>query len=426
MQNFSPFPLRARGAFEIFDAAIKLYKQYFWILLGWSAIDTGASMFGSMVTVGGIIGLFLTPLSIGAVVCCVAAAVRGQSVQFGQCWQFTQPRYWMMLGMYVVATILALLIAGVFVAVCTGIGFAGFFAFQNSPLTVQIVMGILAFLIFGIITTITWTVFFSWIHLVPIVVCMEEDKRGTAALGRAFEILRGHWVRITALMAMVGLGGLALFAILAGAAALIVGVGQIGDLLKGDGSGTTALWLGVAAMGLVFTAITIVYMPLYYLILTVFYLDVRVRQEALDLEWTAHASMPAQDGAPGVAATPVFIPTGMATSYPATGYSASELSPSSFSPQPTTQSLLQPSADAPQPSSLYGTRPLNEEPNPFSPAALELEPIAPAESPFATSTGPSFTPPQSAPETPGEPEPNNLQDRPIDPTRPPSAPPTAW
>lgn len=369
MQNFSPFPLRARGSLEIFDAAIKLYKQYFWVLLGWSAIVTGASVFGALIPLGSLAAIFLTPLSVGSVVCCMAAAVRGHSVEFGQCWRFTQPRYWMVLGMYIVASIVAFLIAGVLTVVCVGIVVGGAFAFQSSPLSVQIVMGVLAFLVFGVIGTVVWTVSISWVSLVPIVVCMEEDKRGTTALHRAYDILKGHWLRITTLMALVGLGMLAIFAILAGAVALIVGVGQIGDLLQGNGAETLALWLGIAGMGLAYLVLAIVCTPLYYLILTVFYLDVRVRQEALDLEWTAHVTTPV---APAPSAPPGFIPTPVSPSpeYSATGFSSPALAP--------LETPAIPAPAAPAPSSHFETRLLSDEPS--TPVALpETLTASPAE-----------------------------------------------
>lgn len=324
MQTFSPFPLRARGSLEIFDAAIKLYKQYFWVLLGWSAIVSGASVFGSIVPLGGLAALFLTPLSVGSVVCCVAAAVRGHNVEFGQCWRFTQPRYWMMLGMHLVASIIGFIVLGILVALCTALVVAGAFGFQSSPLSVQIVMGVLAFVILGVAVTIIGTVFFSWVSLVPIVVCMEEDKRGMMALGRAYDLLKGHWIRITALMAIVGLGMLALFAILAGLATLVVGVGALNDLLQGRGESSATLWLTVAAMGLAYIVLLIACTPLYYLILTTFYLDIRVRQEALDLEWTAHLTTPV---APIQPIMPDFIATAPAQEYSASGFSPAQITP---------------------------------------------------------------------------------------------------
>lgn len=293
MQTFTPFPLRARGTLEVFDAAIKLYKQYFWVLLGWSAIVTGVSMIAAFLPVGGMAALFITPLSIGSVVCCIAAAVRGQNVGFGQCWNFTQPRYWSMLGMHILASIIGSLVIVVIFGIIAGIVVGGAISLRDASPGLQIFMGVVAFLLFGSIATIIATVFMSWMGLVPVVICMEENTRGTAALRRAYDILKGHWIRITTLMALVGLAMLAVFIILGGLAALAVGIGRIGDLFQGRSTSDAVIWLGIAAMSIVYVVLWLAWTPLYYLILSVFYLDIRVRQEALDLEWTAHASAPA-------------------------------------------------------------------------------------------------------------------------------------
>jgi len=389
MQNFSPFPLRARGLLEIFDAAIKLYKQYFWVLLGWSAIVSSASIVGSLIPLGGFAGLFLSPLSIGSIICCTAAAVRGNNVEFGQCWRFTQPRYWTMLGMHLVASLLAFIVLGIVTAVVVGICVAGAFGLQSAELAVQIGAGILAFIVFGGILTLLGTVFFSWVSLVPIVICMEEDKRGTAALSRAYELLKGHWLRITSLMAIVGLGMAALLGILCGAAALIVGFGQIGDALQGRGGETTALWLGIATMGLAYIVLAMICTPLYYLILTVFYLDIRVRQEALDLEWTAHVTTPV---ATNETVLPGFIPTPSAPEYSASGFAPSGFSPSQLSPLQTPNSQ-----DIPPAANPFGTRLLSDEhstPLELSPNALETPPATDESKPLDNSTPPNQSPNQ--------------------------------
>lgn len=293
MQTFTPFPLRARGLVEQFDAAIKLYKQYFWVLLGWSAIVVGASVLGAIIPMGGMASFFLTPMAIGSAVCCVAAAVRGQPVEFGQIWKFTQPRYWPILGLHLLASLVGSLIIAVVIGIIVAIVIGGVYAFGKSSGAVQITIGVLAFLVFGTIVTILGTVFVSWMGLVPIVVCMEHDRRNTSALGRAYDLLRGHWGRITTLMALVGLAMMALLTILASTAVLLVGINNIKDMVAGrGGSDGAAFVLALIAFGGSYTLMWMLWTPLYYLILTVFYLDVRVRQEAIDLEWTAHATAP--------------------------------------------------------------------------------------------------------------------------------------
>jgi hypothetical protein len=110
---------------------------------------------------------------------------------------------------------------------------------------------------------------------------------------------------------------------LAGLTSLLVGFGKIGDMMQGRGFDETALWMGIGAMGISYAVLWIIWTPLLYLILSVFYLDVRVRQEALDLEWTAHTTAPqinavvAPAGAPPpfVGAMPAETPTPSPTDY---------------------------------------------------------------------------------------------------------------
>lgn len=350
MQTFTPFPLRSRSTLEIFDAAIKLYKQYFWVLLGWSAIVTGISMIAAFLPVGSMATLFITPLSIGSVVCCIAASVRGQTVSFGQCWNFTQPRYWVMLGMHILASIVGFVFLFIVIVAVIAIIAGGVFVLRESTLAMQVGAATLAFVVLGGILTIIGTVFMSWIGLVPIVICMEESCRGLPSFRRAYDILSGHWLRITTLMALVGLAMLAVFAMLGGLASLAVGIGRITDLIQGRGS-DAVIWVGVAAMGFVYVVLWTAWTPLYYLILSVFYLDVRVRQEALDLEWTAHTSAP-----PAQAQETTLI------SAPVQPYSASSSGSAPDTPPEPAQetTFVNPPVT---PTQSYGTPPADSSPN---------------------------------------------------------------
>lgn len=372
MQTFTPFPLRARGLVEQFDAAIKLYKQYFWVLLGWSAIVTSISILSSLV-IGGLAGLFLAPLTIGSVICCVAAAVRGQSVEFKQCWRFTGPRYWPVLGLHLLSSFIGAALIAILIGIMVAITIGGIAAFGSSSGAVQIAMGIFAFLVFGTIGTIVSTVFLSWMGLVPIVVCMEDDKRGMPALRRAYEMLRGHWLRITTLMGLAGLAMIALLAILASTAAILVGLDNIRQMASGGGT-TTAAILGIVGFGGSYTLLLMLWTPLYYLILTVFYLDVRVRQEALDLEWTAHATAPVASPAPSTLVSNPLAPL-------------ESFAPSSFAP------------DAYAPNTYSQTSPAEySAPTPFTPAT-PTESAAPR---YATvQLEESATPNETHHETPG-------------------------
>jgi hypothetical protein len=207
--------------------------------------------------------------------------------------------------MHVLAWLIGVCVMMLIVGLVTAVIVGGVMLFRDANGPVQIFMGIFAALILGTVGAIFSTVILSWAGLVPIVVCMEADKQGVAALGRAYDLLRGHWIRITSLMALVGFAILALYLILLGTMALVLGLNNIKDLTNGRLLTDSTFIIFLIAFGGTATLLGLFYTPLYQLILTVFYLDVRVRQEALDLEWTAHTTAPAENPAQVAAAVAI-------------------------------------------------------------------------------------------------------------------------
>ncbi len=286
--DFPALPVRRRETLEIFDTALKLFRRYFWVLMGWSALVAVMSL---IPFINWFSVFFVTPLLYGAVSCCVAAAVRGQKVRFSQCWSFTKPRYSAMLG---VVFLSYLVLMGVFLALYIGsilIGLLGYWALSSAPQPVQIV----AMIVGGILATVAFSgvgVFaFGWMNMAPIIACLEDDKRGTAAMSRAFELLKGNWGRVFSMSLILGLAILAVFGIIGGVYALVVGLSGLREFFGANPS--EGAMLGVmgtfgAFMGLVM----LIWTPAQSLVISVLYLDLRVRREALDLEWTAYASAP--------------------------------------------------------------------------------------------------------------------------------------
>lgn len=297
--NFAPLPLRARGPMEVLDISVRVYKQYFWTLLAWSALVVVGGVVLAFLPGGGLVAFLLYPLLTGACVCAIAAAVRGQAVNFKQCGDFSKSRYGPMLGMYVLSALVAggIIIVG---AIVVGLAVVALSSLGDSSasMALMVVLGII-----GLIASLwIFSCLTIWLTFVQIVVCMEEDKRGTPALRRAFDLLRGHWVRISMLFLVVGLAILTVLAILAVLSVMVVGIGSLRDVFNGQSlEGDGAFWGIVIAWGAAYIAFQIVCNPLVYITLGMFYLDVRIRKEALDLEWTAHTTTPAEmpfDSAP--------------------------------------------------------------------------------------------------------------------------------
>ena len=278
-------PVRKRETLEILDTALKLYRRYFWVLIGWSALVSALAL----VPVLNWVSFLAMPLLYGAVSCCVAAAVRGQGVKFSQCWAFSKPRYGPLLGtmllsyLILFAVIMALSLAGVLVFLL------GAWALSNAPQPVQIIGIILGFLLGLAVFSVLGVVAFGWTNMVPIVVCLEDDKRSTAAIGRAFDLLKGNWRRVFGLSLILGLAAIMVFTLVSVVFALL-GLGR----LSGLADPTSDAFIGLVTSFTVFVGLfTLAWYPAQTLIVAVLYLDLRVRREALDLEWTAYASAPA-------------------------------------------------------------------------------------------------------------------------------------
>ncbi len=199
------------------------------------------------------------------------------------------------------------------------------------------VAAIIGSILWLLILTVGATGLIIWQGLVPIVVCMEEDKRDRTALGRAYELLRGHWWRMITMLTIIGLAGLVLYTILLATMGSLTGLfngfSRIGDLLSGRESPERFMESLGAFMGILLLPqilLGTLWNPVHHLILTLFYLDIRVRKEALDLEWTAYASAsPTQslqgESTPAAAPTPAYIAPVEVSSFAARPVPAPEL-----------------------------------------------------------------------------------------------------
>jgi hypothetical protein len=286
-QPLAALPVRRRETLEIFDTALKLYRRYFWVLLGWSALVSATSLTAIFST---FLYLFVSPLIYGAVSCCVAAAVRGQSVRFRQCWEFTKPRYGAMLGALFLSWIVLVCVIVVIYIASILIVLAGVALLSNAPTPVVVVSSIVGFLVLLVAMSAMGVFAFGWMTMVPIVSCLEDDKRGVPAMGRSLELLKGNWRRVFGMSLIIGLAIGAVMGIVGGACTLIVGVGSIGAILTS--SDDAAFWTIFVTFAAFWAMFLTLWNPAQILIIAVLYLDLRVRREALDLEWTAYASAP--------------------------------------------------------------------------------------------------------------------------------------
>ncbi len=359
---FTPLPLRARSVLELLDTSLKVYKQYFWVLLGWSAL---LNIFGALAsTVCSVFGqLLFTPIFLGVVACCVAAAVRGQNVSFSQCWQFAQARFGGMLGWFLATMFITFVVLGVLCGVFIGL-FAllagGIFSGNSSAGTVVVVVyTVLA----SVVISIVGAALFTWAHIAPLVECMEENNREKKTLPRSWALMQGHWMRATSLMTILSLAAAVLLVIIWTAGALIIGIDTLRQAFEGSVTPSILLIVGamISSYALVFTLFT----PAFLIAIVLFYLDIRVRKDALDLEWTTHTTAPP--------ASAVALSAANAhTPYAVSGFE--NLTPVQPATQPIIQQPIQP--PAPQVPPLQYQPSVPSQPLAGAPLASEPAPTA--------------------------------------------------
>ena len=283
-------PLRRRGTLEIFDVALKLFKRYFAPLIVWSLVSSLASFISLLLPgVGWIMAIALAPIGIGSVGCCLAAAVHGRDITIKECWAFLSKRYGSVLLVYILSglvtavIVFAIVIIVVIVTVLANTVFPPLISTSDAIAVLSVVVIVALLLCFSFFSACL----FAWMGMVPLALCLEGDGRDSGRfLRRTYDLMRGNWWRIFGLISLVGLAIIGLLAILLGLASAIIGLGTLKEITSGHISPDSIARLTAGYVGS-FSLVSILWSPFYYLTLGVQYLDLRVRKEALDLEWAA-------------------------------------------------------------------------------------------------------------------------------------------
>ena len=383
---FPALPVRQRGTLEIIDTAMKLYRRYFGVLMGWSALVSALYLVAFSVPFGAFL---IYPLIAGSCCCCIAAAVRGQRVAFGQVWEFTKPRYGALLLILLLSSLLMGVAFGAIFLVSMLITLAGTWALSamNAPTEVGIIVGGLGFILALGVGSVLSVMAYAWVGLVPIIACLEDDKRSAAALGRAWELMKGSWGRVLGLSTLLTIAVAAVMGIVIGSISLF-GAGF--DAFSSNAPESAILGMMVSFAGF-FGLFFLFWNPIQTLILAVLYLDLRVRKEALDLEWNSYSTAPPIENS----AVPAAPPTANQLSArlaqePLTGESPASLAPAVNLPTP---------AASPAPAASAPVRPPAPPVRPPAPA-VEAENVAP---PVVFSKPPT---PQPVSETAPQPAPD--------------------
>ncbi len=395
--SFAPLPVRARGTLEIFDTAFKLFRRYAGVLLGWSFLSSVVNL---LQPVGLFLYVFTMPLLFGAVACVIAAAVRGQNVQFSQVWGFTKPRYGALLGVLILAWVLffVVLFAAMFGVMLVGITFSSLTSgFGSAVAILAYIVGTLASLILG---SLLLALLVGWFVLSPLVACLEDQHRGSSSMGRAWALFNGNWRKACAVSVILSLAMLAAM-VITGSFMGVVFYGGWDKFLGAHASGSE-FWGLMAGYGGFLTLFLTASMPILCLVVGVFYLDLRTRKEALDLEWTNYAAKPetlpdqnqtpARRVAPPNVAAPLMEVTPSALDAGAIGYAPASAAPATGTPSPSGQLASQ--LPTPPP---FVPVPAPTPPTLFTSATNPVPPTAPAIPSTALAASPMMASPNPVP-----------------------------
>jgi hypothetical protein len=166
-------------------------------------------------------------------------------------------------------------------------------ALQSVPGTVASILGVVAIVIFSVIGIVLTLVIVTWMFMVPLVPCLEGQVPSSGPLRRAWDLLRGQWRRALGLMFLLFVCLTALSFIIQAAAGLVA-VFSGGDMSWDSFTGISEGVSLVVYMALN-TLSSLITWPFVFLLTAMFYLDLRIRKEALDLEWSAHVSSPLEN-----------------------------------------------------------------------------------------------------------------------------------
>jgi len=216
--------------------------------------------------------LFVAPLPSGAMIAAAGALYRGERVDFSSAYRTGFARYFHLLAYNVmwIVSALILYVAVIFIAVIIGLAFAAFATtLKVVGVAIAVVLGIVLFLL-----VVAFALVVSIAYEIGVFTCVLERRSFVDAFASGIQrVFGGIGLRRSLLV------GLAFLAIVFGIW-IVVGMGQaiLYGLVRSHILGTAFS----AVMSLVTAGFTTAFM-------TIFYFDLRVREEGLDLQLAAQA-----------------------------------------------------------------------------------------------------------------------------------------
>ncbi len=303
-------PLRPLGLGEILDGAISYIRRDPKTVLGISAVislvialfqfvalaatsrsfavgaaattpaDAFAGSLGSAsaTMVQYVVSAVLGVIATGLLTVVMGQAVLGRRVTASQAWERTKKRFWALLGLTLLisVTVGAMFGVGILLAVLVG------WALSQASLGLGILVGVVIGL--GVVAFVTWV--YIRLLLAPVALILE-NAGVTQSMRRSWTLVQSSWWRTFGIYLLGSILAGIVSSVLAIPFALVGAVASIGSLENGQLPLTYTLATSLATL----VSSTVV-LPFTSGIVSLLYIDRRIRREALDIELARAAGLP--------------------------------------------------------------------------------------------------------------------------------------
>lgn len=289
---YPPTSTRPLGIGELLDIAFRLYRRHLTTLLLISAsgivpLTIAQLLLGLVPPLGGLLNSVLTlavvPLVAGAICAAGARMIDGQETTAGEAYAQARGRWLSLVGatflqglilavplLLVAACVIALSLQGSFADPLSGIG-------GDSAPAASLFAGAIGVLI-AVVVAIPLAILLATRYAVVIPVAVLERSNATASMRRSWGLTKGQGAHT---FGVVFAAGVLIFLIGQLPSFLLIWAASVLVAVNGGGQGLVAVALGGSILSQLGLLVTI---PFQYLVMTLLYHDLRVRNEALDLE----------------------------------------------------------------------------------------------------------------------------------------------
>jgi hypothetical protein len=225
-----------------------------------------------------VVSAVLGVIATGLLTVVMGQAVLGRQVTASQAWERTKRRFWALLGLTLLISFIVGALAGVGIALAVLLGWA----LSQASLGLGILVGVVVGL--GVLAFVTWV--YLRLLLAPVALILE-NAGVVLSMRRSWALVQGAWWRTFGIYLLGSILAGIVSSVLAIPFALVGTLASVGSLQNGELPLTYTVATSLATL----VSSTVV-LPFTSGIVSLLYIDRRIRREALDIELARAAGLP--------------------------------------------------------------------------------------------------------------------------------------